>query len=255
MNPTKHFVIPDTQVKKGVPTNHLRSAGNYAVAKRPDTIIFLGDHFDMPSLSHYDVGTLKAEGGRYKDDIEAGIEAMELFLSPINEYNYKKRNRYEPRLVFLHGNHEERINRAINEDPKMEGVYSTDDFCLEDIGFEVYPYQQPVEIDGIMYCHNFVNMASLKKSVIGGTIENKLKHIGQSFTMGHQQQLQIGIRYLNSGRAQRGLVVGAFYQHDEDYMGIQGNQHFRGCIMCHEVDKGNYNLLELSLDYLVRRWS
>jgi hypothetical protein len=91
--------------------------------------------------------------------------------------------------------------------------------------------------------------------VIGGTIENKLKHIGQSFTMGHQQTLQMGIRYLNNGKALRGLVVGAFYQHQEDYMGPQGNHHFRGCIMKHEVEDGNYNIMELSLAYLLKRWA
>lgn len=256
MKSIKHFVIPDTQVKKGDPVNHLRAAGNYIVAKKPDTLIHLGDHWDMPSLSYYDIGTIKIEGARYQDDIEAGIKGMEALMSPIKEYNHgkRKRDRYNPRLVFLHGNHEDRITRAINADPKWEGKINLSDLQLEEMGWEVYGYQQPVEIDGILYCHNFVNMSSLKKSIIGGTIENKLKHIGQSFTMGHQQILQMGIRYLNNGKAQRGLVVGAFYQHQEDYMTPQGNHHFRGCIMCHEVKDGNYNIMELSLEYLIKRW-
>ena len=89
-------------MRKGVPVNHLRAIGNYTVAKKPDVIIFMGDHWDMPSLSHYDVGTLKAEGGRYQDDIKAGIKAMELFLDPIkNTITKRKKNRYEPGLVFL----------------------------------------------------------------------------------------------------------------------------------------------------------
>jgi hypothetical protein len=252
----KHFVIPDTQVKKGVPIGHLRAAGNYAVAKKPDVIIHLGDHFDMPSLSYYDIGTIKNEGARYQDDIDAGIEGIQTFLAPIKEYNKgkRKKNQYHPRLVYCLGNHEYRIVRHVDTNPKLEGKLGLDDLQLEELGFEVYDYQEPVEIDGIIYCHNFVNMASLKKSIIGGTIENKLKHIGQSFTMGHQQQLQMGVRYLNSGKAQRGLVVGAFYQHDEEYMGRQGNYHFRGCIMKHEVKDGNYNIMELSLDYLLKKW-
>ncbi len=255
----EHMVIPDTQVKPGTPINHLRAAGNYVVSKKPDVVIFLGDHWDMHSLSSYDKGTKKAEGARYQDDIDSGIAAMEAFLEPLWAYNKaqrrNKKSQYKPRMVFCLGNHEERIMRHVNANPELAGKCSYDDLRLEEMGFEVYDYQQPVEIDGILYCHNFVNTSSLSKSIIGGTIENKMKNIGQSFTMGHQQVLQSGIRYLNSGRVIRGLVAGAFYQHDEGYMGYQGNHHFRGCIYKHEVNNGNYNLMELSMDYLIRRWS
>jgi len=60
----KHLVIPDTQVKPNSPTDHLRWAGLYAAEKKPDVIIHIGDHFDMPSLSSWDVekSRLKAVG-------------------------------------------------------------------------------------------------------------------------------------------------------------------------------------------------
>jgi len=254
----RHFVIPDTQVKMGVPLEHLRAAGNYIVDKQPETIVHLGDHWDMPSLSYYDVGTLKAEGGRYVDDIQAGQQGMEMLLAPIWEHNAKrarnKMKQYKPRMIFLHGNHEHRITRSIESDPKIQGERKITDLGVEKFGWKPYEFLRPVEVDGVLYCHYFVNTASLKKSVIGGTIENKLKHIGQTFTMGHQQTLQMGVRYLNNGKAQRGLVAGAFYQHDEEYMGHQGNHHYRGCIMKHEVKDGNYCLMELSLDYLMKEW-
>ena len=34
-----HMIVPDTQVREGVPLDHLRAAGNYIVDKKPDTII------------------------------------------------------------------------------------------------------------------------------------------------------------------------------------------------------------------------
>jgi len=58
------LVIPDTQVKDGVDTNHLAWCGQYLVEKRPDTIVCLGDFWDFPSLSFYDKGTLAFEGRR-----------------------------------------------------------------------------------------------------------------------------------------------------------------------------------------------
>ena len=45
---TKHLVIPDTQVKPGQSLEHLRWAGQYAADKKPDVIIHIGDHWDMP---------------------------------------------------------------------------------------------------------------------------------------------------------------------------------------------------------------
>ena len=254
----KHFIIPDTQVRPGVPTEHLRAAGNYIVDKKPEVLICMGDFFEMHSLSMYDRGTAKGEGARYQDDLEAGQLAMIKLLKPIWDYNKHmarhKKKQYKPRMVYLIGNHEERILRAINQDPKLAGKLSMKDLGLEGFGWEVHPYQQVVEIDGILYSHNFVNMDSLKKNVIGGSINNKMNKIGQSFTMGHQQVLQFGQKPLNSGKTIHGLVAGAFYQHDEDYMGSQGNNHFRGCIMKTEVKDGNYCICVLSLEYLMEKW-
>jgi hypothetical protein len=255
---TTHFVIPDTQVKPDTPTDHLEAAGNYIVAKRPDVIIHLGDHWDMHSLSRWDKGKKSAEGSRYVEDIDAGKAAMERLMRPIDDYNRRcKKGRdkqYNPRWVFLEGNHEYRIMREAEDNPQMDGKLSLNDLGLTEMGWEQVPFLKPIDIDGVLYCHYFVNTMSLKKNVIGGTIDNKLKHIGQSFTMGHQQTLQIGMRWLNNGKCQRGIVSGSFYEHDEPYMGPQGNHHYRGCLMKHEVEDGNYCLMELSLDYLKRYW-
>jgi hypothetical protein len=244
---TTHFILPDTQVRPGVSTDHLEAAGNYIADKRPDVIIHLGDHWDMHSLSRWDKG-----------NIDAGKKAMERLLAPIEAENRRlKRNKdklYKPRMIFLEGNHEYRIQREADNDPKLQGKLSMADLGVEDYGWERSPFLQPIDVDGILYCHYFVNTMSLKKNVIGGTIDNKLKHIGQSFTMGHQQTLQIGMRWLNNGKCQRGIVSGAFYEHEEPYMGPQGNHHYRGCIMKHEVEDGNYCMMELSLDYLKKEW-
>src|SRR5258705_11773738 len=83
----KHLVIPDTQVKVGVPLDHLGWAGQYIVDKKPDVIIHIGDFADMESLSQYDVGKKSFEGKRYKKDIEVVHKAMSLLLEPLYKYN------------------------------------------------------------------------------------------------------------------------------------------------------------------------
>jgi hypothetical protein len=57
-----------------------------------------------------------------------------------------------------------------------------------------------------------------------------------------------------NGRSQHGLVAGACYLHDEDYKGPQGNAHWRGVLVKHEVRAGSYDLMQVSLDYLARRY-
>ena len=74
----KHLIIPDTQVKRGVDLSYLEWIGKYIVDKKPDVIVQIGDFADMPSLSSYDVGKKSFEGRRYKDDIEAAREGMDI---------------------------------------------------------------------------------------------------------------------------------------------------------------------------------
>jgi len=251
-----HFIIPDTQVKPGVKTNHLKAAGNYIVRHKPDVIIHLGDHFDMHSLSSYDKGTKKAEGANYLEDIKAGQGAMEELLSPIKKYNKKqkkgKHRQYNPRMVFLLGNHENRIARHINANPELDGVLGFHTLGLEGYGWEVQDFLKPIEIDGLTYAHYFYQPMS--GHPYGGKATTKLNNVGFSFVMGHQQGLDMAMKHLGNGKTLRGLVAGSFYQHFEDYKGHQANDHWQGCLMLHEVSGGDYCLMELSMNYLMKEW-
>lgn len=245
----KHCVIPDVQAKPGVPLDHLKWAGQYIAEKRPDVIVCIGDFADMPSLSSYDRGKVAAENKRYQYDLEATHKAMELLMEPI-----VKEPDYNPRLVMTLGNHEDRITRYANENPHLHGYVSVKDLGYEAWGWEVHPFLEVVEIDGISYSHYFYNPNTGKP--YGGTnLEARLKTIGTSFTMGHQQGLSVAIRDLPNGNRQRGLVAGSFYQHHEAYKGPQGNSHWQGIIFKHEVEFGNYDMMEVSLGFLKRQYS
>lgn len=244
----KHYVIPDVQAKPGVRLDHLKWAGEYIADKRPDTIICIGDFADMPSLSSYDRGKASAENKRYKADIEAAHTAMELLMTPII-----KAEGYKPRLVLTLGNHEDRITRFGDDNPSMSEFVSVKDLGYEAWGWEVIPFRQVIKIDGVAYAHYFYNMNS-GKPYAGENLQTRLKTIGHSFTMGHQQGLQTAIRDLADGTRQRGLVCGSFYQHEELYRGPQAQTHWQGIIVKNEVANGNYDILEVSLNYLRKRY-
>jgi len=184
-----HLIIPDPQVKPGSVLYHLEAAGQLAVEKKPDVIICLGDFWDMPSLSSYDMGKRASEGARYMADIEAGNVAMTAFLHPIRlTKEYKSGKKWNPRMVFLFGNHEFRIESHINTHPVLEGKLGYHDLNLAN--WELYNFREVVEIDGVHYSHYFYNHFTGKP--IGGGIDNMLNKIGMSFTQGHRQTLQIG---------------------------------------------------------------
>jgi hypothetical protein len=256
--PNIHVVIPDTQAKPGAPTDHLRWIGQYIVDQfhdQPIKIIHLGDHADMPSLSSYDKGKKSMEGRRYTEDIKAANDAWKILNAPLNEFNLNRRKtrhaRWLPERHILLGNHEDRINSAVESDAQLEGVISTDDLIYADTGWKVHPFLSPVFLDGVGYSHYWYN--PMNGRPLGGTAEGRLKTLGHSFTMGHQQTYLTAIRYVND-QQQRGLIAGACYLHDEDYKGPQGNHHWRGILIKHQVNNGAYDLMEVSLDYLCRRY-
>lgn len=239
-------VIPDTQIKPGVPTEHLSWAGRFIADKlsvRPDvTIVHLGDHWDFPSLSSYDKGKRVMEGARYSDDLAAGNAAFKLLDAPISA----KAN-WKPRKVRLDGNHENRRTRAMDDNAQLHGALGEPD----SLDWEVIPFLQPEIIHGIHFAHYWYNHGNGRP--LTGQVETRLKTLGFSFVQGHQQGLQYGLRPV-AGARQQGLVAGSFYQHDETYLGPQATAYWRGIIVLNECRDGMFDPMFVGMDYLRRRY-
>lgn len=255
-NTTVHLVIPDTQIGPGAPTQHLRWIGQYIVdqfASRPLKIIHLGDHWDMPSLSSYDrKGGSLMEGRRVITDIEAGNEAFKLLTEPLRKLNRKRQRQYlwTPELHLLRGNHENRIVRAVEQDAQLEGFLSLD--LLKSPEWTVHDFLEPVRLDGVVYSHYLYNTMT-GRPLGGSNLETRLKNVGHSFTVGHAQGLKWArIDTLNGPHI--GLQAGSCYLHEERYLGPQATGYWRGIIVCHQVENGDYDPMFVSLDYLCRRY-
>ncbi len=244
----KHIVLPDMQVTPDSPKDHLEWISKYISEKRPDVIINLGDFADMESLSSYDKGKTSFEGRRYIKDVKAAKEGMEILTK-----SFKDIKDYNPEMHLTIGNHEYRISRVVEDDPRLEGTLSIDNLEYESFGWRVHPFLEIAEIDGVHYSHYFCNQLS-GKPIGGESVLLRLKNIGFSFVMGHQQIYLTGIRSLNNGKRIRGIVQGSCYLHDEEYRGPQSNNEWRGIFILHEVQDGDYSLMEISLDYLCRRY-
>lgn len=252
----KHCVIPDVQAKPGVDFSYLTKIGKYIVEKKPETIVCLGDFADMPSLSSYDVGKKSFEGKRYVNDIKASHEAMQALLEPIVDFNARarknKEKQYRPRMVLTLGNHENRINRAVENDAKLEGVLSIDDLNYGSYGWDVIPFLDVVVIDGVAYSHYFTT-GLMGRPVTTASACLAKKHM--SCVQGHQQGLQIATGYKADGGLLTSIIAGSCYEHDEDYMSSQGNRHWRGFLMLHDVNDGEFDVMSVSLKYLNKKYA
>jgi hypothetical protein len=251
----RHLIVPDVQVKPGVPLEHIDWAARYAIEKRPDVIVIIGDWADMPSLSSYDVGKKSFEGRTYRADILAANDALQRFMSPIKteierrEANHKKR--WSPRLIFCEGNHEHRISRAVETDRKLEGLISTDDLFFKQWGFEVYPFLEVATADGVAYSHYFVS-GIMGRPVTSARALLQKKYM--SCVAGHQQGYDIATAYRGDGTRITAIIAGSFYQHDEGYLNPQTNKHYRGLVMLNEVQNGEFDEMKVSMGYLREKY-
>lgn len=249
------LVVPDTQVKEQVPLEHLTWAGKAIVQYQPDVIVHLGDHADMPSLSSHDVkGSKYFEGLRYKKDIEVAKLGMRLLLDPLKEFQAKqKKNKekvYKPRKVFCMGNHENRIDRAVNNNPTLEGLISTKDLEYEK-DWEVHDFLHPVFIGGVGFNHYWPVGAMGSPAASATTIINKLH---MSCIAGHQQGKQVAYGKRADGQSITSIIVGSYYLHDESYMDQLSNKHWRGLLVMNEVKDGHFDEMFLSIEYLEKKY-
>jgi hypothetical protein len=247
----RHLIVPDVQIRPGVDTAHIGWAAKAILKYLPDVIVVMGDWWDMESLSSWDKpGSKQMEGRRVLADIEAGNEAFERLVAPM-EAEIEKRDRlhkkrWAPERHFLFGNHEDRLTRAVSAEPKWDGVLSLD--MLKTPGFQRHKFLDVVMVDGVRYNHFYPNPLSGRP--IGGSILNRLNHIGGSFVQGHAQ----GYAYASKSYPDHvchGLVAGRFYSHFEEYRpdDIQRCE-WSGIVVLNNVKDGDFDIMPLRYEYL-----
>lgn len=247
--PRRHFLIPDTQCRPGEPMDFLLWIGKAIREYKPDVVIHLGDHWDFASLStHADPGAKSMEGRRYEDDLKAGNDGLKLLQRGMGNWTGRK--------VILRGNHEDRLTRYIERNPRMAGAMGFHQFNDRALGWEVVDYYcgapGQIVIDGITYAHYFAAVNTGR--AIGGTAANKLNHVGTSFAQGHVQGYEIGTKQYATGVVRKGIVAGSSYLQDEEYKGL-ANAHWRGVVVLNNVHDGQFDEMPLDIGYLCRKYT
>ena len=241
-----HIVIGDAHVDPEVSNERFEWCGRFVADRKPDVVIDIGDWSDMPSLCPYDKGTKGFEGRRYKRDIEWTIDSRNLFRCSL----IAVLGNNVPRLVSCIGNHEHRIDRAIDVDAtQLEGVISIGDLEHENYGWEVVPFLEPIQIDGITYCHYFA--AGIMDRPIGGEhgAYTVLAKKSMSCVWGHSHLLDFCTRNDAMGRKIAALNAGCYFEHDLSYVSKQVNSMLnRGLAVVTTLDDGGFDLEWVSME-------
>lgn len=249
----RHLVIPDTHAKPGEHNDRALWIAELIKDTKPDVVVHLGDSADMPSLSSYDRGTKGFHGRRYKDDIDAHLDFQDKLWSPV-----KKTKKRLPYRVFMHGNHEHRIHRAIESSSELDGTIGYHDLCLGEWYDEDHPYNGGTpaitNIDGVGYTHYAVS------GVMGRPISGEhaaytliTKH-HVSVTVGHLHTLDTCVRHTLFGKPIRGLVAGCCIGYDTGWAGEAEKMWWNGVVLKNNVEDGCYDPQFISLEALRKEY-
>lgn len=253
-----HLIIPDSHAKPDVPNDRFEWLGELAIERKPDVIIDIGDSADMASLCQYDVGSVRAEGRRYADDIAAYRDAMDKFMAPIIKYNNThsrwKKKTYRPDLIKCRGNHEYRISRAASENPAMHGHITYEDLEETKHGWQVFDFLKPAVVDNICYKHFFTS--GVMGRPIGGVNHARtlVSKTYMSSVCGHSHMRDFWEDTDAAGRKLFGLAVGCYFEHDEGYT-TENDRFWRGAVLLNGVLEGSAEPEFLSMDSIRSKYA
>lgn len=220
---------------------------------KPDVVIFGGDTWDMPSLSSYDKGRKSFQGRTYAADVYSGLDFIDRFFTVVRSAKKKL-----PRFIHLKGNHEHRVDRAVDLQPELEGTISNDDFQLEHYFNDIVDYSGGtpgvIQVDGVNYAHYFVS------GVMGRPISGEhpaysliSKQYG-SCSAGHIHTADYAVRTSSSGRKLHGLLGGCFFDYNSDWAGESNRLYWRGVTIKRGVTNGDYDPEFVSIQRLKKEY-
>jgi hypothetical protein len=261
---SKVLVIGDAHVDEEQLANgqldRFLALGKKIVAEKPAYVVIIGDFLSLNCLSAWDRNKRqKMEGLRYYKELEAGNYALDLLMKPINDYNVRckksKVGGYNPKWVYISGNHEDRLARYLETDPTFLGTVSiSKDLALASRGFVFVEYKDVYNIGGVSFTH--VPISGIGKAISNPTVTQKaLKLFANSVVFGHTHTLdhcaehRHGADHLNQA-----LSVGCFFYHVDDYARGSKTDYWRGVVTLNIYSDNRFDIETQSLSSLMEQY-
>lgn len=213
----------------------------------------IGDAADISSLASYDKGKRAFQGKSYAKDIEVHLDFQDRTWHPLKRQKKKMPDRY-----FFIGNHCQRIDRALDLSPELEGTIGYKDLKLEEYYDDITPYDGDTPgvkvIEGIAFAHHFIS--GVMGRAVGGEHQaySLLTKNFQSCVQGHTHTLDFSERTTATGKKIYGLVCGVYQEHQSPWAGERNKLWWRGLTHLRNVDDGQFDLECISLSRLKKEY-
>lgn len=198
------------------------------------------------------------EGKRYMKEVGAGNEALDRMMHGMLKYNAaRKRNRkaqYTPELIYLNGNHEDRLDRYLETDPTFDGIVSVQkDLGLEGRGIKFIPYRSYHWINEIGFTHIPFNKL---KEISGVDITRKASLVTvKSCVFGHTHELHISNSHrMGQQHLQQVVNVGCFFEDHEPYTEGRVTQYWKGLVLLDSWKPSRFDIATYALSNLKREY-
>lgn len=249
-----HLFFTDVHCAPGKSNGHAFLLGKLINDIKPDVVICGGDLFDMQSLCSYDRNTRRHFGRQYADDVAAGVDFNDKLW-----WTVRRQKKRMPHRVFLIGNHEQRIERLVDENPELEGTIGYNNLELDSFYNTVVPYSgnipDSVVVDGIHYAHYFVTGPSLRPISSVHLADAMVSKLGVSCVMGHTHILDFARKVTHDGRIIQAVSGGYFCNYDLEYPGYVRNSWWRGVVVLRNVDgNGGFDPEFISIKQLIEEY-
>lgn len=237
------LILPDSHSKPTVPNERYSWLARLIVERKPDIIVDLGDFADMESLSSYNAGKLSGQNRHLINDLEAAKDARKRLTQPIRERQAQlvsnKKKHWNPELYAVGGNHEFRVNRFVDNNPELAGMFTQDVSEAAKLGWHWTDYQGRLQVEGINIRHN---MQQGGRPVGGKYAAAALLDKGyESAIVGDSHKWDIATRTTWSGKKILGLVAGCYFGHEEAYAGTSNGDWDRFITILYDVKDGGYS--------------
>ena len=249
-----YLLLPDQHAVSYHDNARADWAAKLIIDIKPDVVINMGDAIDLESLSSYDKGKRSFHGKTYKKDLDAHLDFQERLWGPVKATKKKL-----PHRVILEGNHENRIERALDLSPELAGTIGFDDFLFDKYYDEVVRYDGGLpgiyKRDEILFAHFFPTGVSGRP--IGGErpAHMLLAKNGISTVAAHSHTLDYATRRTVADKYLNGLVCGCYHEYIPPWAGSLGKFWQAGIPILRNVEDGRFDFQWISIEALKKEYS
>ena len=162
----KVVILPDIHTKLAI-SKEYKVVKKYIAANNPDEIVILGDFMEVEAFSAWDSKKrMLMEGRRYAKEVAFANKELD-FLQ-----------KHCKKITFIEGNHENRVERYIEENPELDGIINIPIVLkLKERGIEWFTEGEFYKISKMYFTHGISTTQAHAKAT--------MMKIGANICYGH----------------------------------------------------------------------